>query len=211
MHVRTFFPFSFQKVKSLPPIWSKKSEHDTLGTFLSGEYIDVDVQAIVSIYISKSLPCFYESSSYAFFFVLVSSRCQTFSTTCIVLTTLSSFENNPNFLFLCRSFFYSSQITCHISHVTYHMTHITCHRSHITCHRSHVTYHISHITCHISRVTYHMSQITYHVSHITCHISHVTYHVSQITCHISRVTDHTSHITDHVSHITCHRSQITCH
>ena len=159
MHVRTFFPFSFQKVKSLPPIWSKKSEHDTLGTFLSGEYIDVDVQAIVSIYISKSLPCFYESSSYAFFFVLVSSRCQTFSTTCIVLTTLSSFENNPNLLYLCRSFFYSSQITCHRSHVTYHMTHITCHRSHIT-------YHVSQITCHISQITCHISHVTDHRSHV---------------------------------------------
>ncbi|KAL4219763.1 hypothetical protein ACF0H5_020177 [Mactra antiquata] len=35
-----------EKVKSLPPIWTRRSEHDTLGTFMSGQYIDVSVEAI---------------------------------------------------------------------------------------------------------------------------------------------------------------------
>ncbi|WAR27239.1 hypothetical protein MAR_012943 [Mya arenaria] len=35
-----------EKVKSLPPIWTRRSEHDTLGTFLSGQYFDVDVEAV---------------------------------------------------------------------------------------------------------------------------------------------------------------------
>ncbi|KAH3811342.1 EGF-like repeat and discoidin I-like domain-containing protein 3 [Dreissena polymorpha] len=35
-----------EKVKSLPPIWTRSSEHDTLGTFLSGQYLDVNVEAI---------------------------------------------------------------------------------------------------------------------------------------------------------------------
>lgn len=35
-----------QKVKSLPPIWTKRSQHGTLGTFMSGQYVDVSVEAV---------------------------------------------------------------------------------------------------------------------------------------------------------------------
>lgn len=35
-----------EKVKSLPPVWTKQSVHGTLGTFLSGSVVSVSVQAV---------------------------------------------------------------------------------------------------------------------------------------------------------------------
>lgn len=35
-----------QKVKSLPPVWAKRSQHGTLGTFTSGQYVNVKVEAM---------------------------------------------------------------------------------------------------------------------------------------------------------------------
>ncbi|XP_060563346.1 lactadherin-like [Ruditapes philippinarum] len=35
-----------EKVKSLPPIWTKRSQHGSLGTFLSGQYVQVSVEAV---------------------------------------------------------------------------------------------------------------------------------------------------------------------
>lgn len=69
----------WQKVKSLPPIWTKQSVHGSLGAFTSGTKIAVSVEAMVKKK-KNNLKCIYQCrvwsniDNYMFWFYLILSN-----------------------------------------------------------------------------------------------------------------------------------------